>query len=110
MPRDLEEERRQTLAGMPPLVKSPPSLDHEDALDEHRHGRDPNDLHPITGTLNPSYLDSCVALENATFPPNERGDEAKVRLYNCFPWFLVGIFFHCFHLFLISVPHLLHVT
>ncbi|KAK8223784.1 hypothetical protein IWZ00DRAFT_361041 [Phyllosticta capitalensis] len=77
MPRDLEEERRQTLAGMPPLVKSPPSLDHEDALDEHRHGRDPNDLHPITGTLNPSYLDSCVALENATFPPNERGDEAK---------------------------------
>ncbi|KAK8159707.1 hypothetical protein IWX90DRAFT_508418 [Phyllosticta citrichinensis] len=85
MPRNLEEERRQTLAGMPPLVKSPPSLDQEDALDEHRHGRDPNDLHPITGTLNPSYLDSCVTCENAAFDEALRGDRNKIlyRLTIC---------------------------
>lgn len=37
-----------------------------------------NELHPFVQTLTLSNLDSCVQLENATFPPNEAASKEKV--------------------------------
>lgn len=37
-----------------------------------------NDLHPYVQTLSLSSLDSCVALENAVFPEEERCSTEKV--------------------------------
>lgn len=37
-----------------------------------------NDLHPYVQTLSLSHLDSCVALENAVFPEEERCSREKV--------------------------------
>ena len=38
-----------------------------------------NDLHPYVQTLSISNLESCLALENAIFPPQERCSREKVR-------------------------------
>ena len=49
------------------------------------HGQDSksmDDLHPRIETLNETYLDSCVALEAATFPEQERCSREKVRFRN----------------------------
>lgn len=85
MPRDLESEKA-TLQGMPPLTKSPaqdsPSVDEQDTGDrlmrDMQKGRQRDELHPLVQTLNPSYIDSCVKLEEATFPEDQRGSREKV--------------------------------
>ena len=38
-----------------------------------------NDMHPYVQTLSISNLESCVALENAVFPEEERCSREKVR-------------------------------
>ena len=38
-----------------------------------------NDMHPYVQTLSISNLESCVALENAVFPEEERCTREKVR-------------------------------
>ncbi|KAL8709331.1 MAG: hypothetical protein Q9220_005924 [cf. Caloplaca sp. 1 TL-2023] len=38
------------------------------------------DLHPYVQTLSLANLESCVALENATFPTHERCSEEKVKM------------------------------
>ena len=38
-----------------------------------------NDMHPYVQTLSISDLESCVALENAVFPAEERCTREKVR-------------------------------
>lgn len=37
-----------------------------------------SDLHVYTQTLSPSNIESCVVLENAAFPPEERASRQKV--------------------------------
>ncbi|KAK7726266.1 hypothetical protein SLS57_003352 [Botryosphaeria dothidea] len=86
MPRDLESEKA-TLAGLPPLTKSPAqdsegaSVDNRDPGDKLMHdmqkGRQRDELHPLVQTLNPSYIDSCVKLEDAAFPEGQRGSREK---------------------------------
>lgn len=39
-----------------------------------------DDLHPYTQTLSLSDIESCVILENAAFPPQERASREKVSL------------------------------
>lgn len=39
-----------------------------------------NDVHPYVQTLSISNLESCVALENAVFPEEERCSREKVRV------------------------------
>jgi hypothetical protein len=41
--------------------------------------KDLNDLHPYVQTLTVADVESCVALENASFPPEERCSPEKVR-------------------------------
>jgi hypothetical protein len=40
--------------------------------------KDLNDLHPYVQTLTVADVESCVALENASFPPEERCSPEKV--------------------------------
>lgn len=42
------------------------------------NGKNLSDLHPYVQTLSLMDVESCVALENATFPENERGSREKV--------------------------------
>ncbi|OMP87233.1 Polyamine N-acetyltransferase 1 [Diplodia seriata] len=101
MPRDLESEKvrpewqartrrradapQMTLAGLPPLTKSPAqdnaSVDDKDPGDKLMHdmqkGRQRDELHPLVQTLNPSYIDDCVKLENAAFAEGQRGSREK---------------------------------
>lgn len=42
------------------------------------NGQDLSDLHPYVQTLSLTDVESCVALENATFPENERCSREKV--------------------------------
>lgn len=87
MPRDLEAVAKED--GMPPITKSPDTMeerprlmDFEDeeamisALSQRNEKRD--ELHPYTQTLNLSDIDSCVKLEEAAFPPEERATREKV--------------------------------
>jgi hypothetical protein len=96
MPRDLEAiAKEDNLQGMPPITKSPDTLDEEDrpprgmtlidmedeeaminALSQRNEKRD--ELHPYTQTLKESDIESCVKLEEATFPENERCTREKV--------------------------------
>lgn len=46
---------------------------------QEREIRTKNDLHPYVQTLSLADLDSCVALENAAFPEEERCSREKVR-------------------------------
>lgn len=45
---------------------------------EEREIRTKNDLHPYAQTLSLADLESCVALENAAFPEEERCSREKV--------------------------------
>ncbi|KAL8950462.1 MAG: hypothetical protein Q9222_003502 [Ikaeria aurantiellina] len=56
-------------------------------------GKNLEDLHPYVQTLSLANLDSCVALENATFPAHERCSEEKFayRLTTC-PELSLGLF------------------
>ena len=88
MPRDLSAiAKEDTLQGMPELTKSPEEVDRipmaaEDEatmfsqLAERNEKRD--ELHPYTNTLKVSDIDSCVRLEEETFPPHERCTREKV--------------------------------
>ena len=38
-----------------------------------------DELHPYTQTLSLSDIESCIRLEEETFPPNERCTREKVR-------------------------------
>lgn len=92
--------KEDTLQGMPALTKelakSPeemdqgaqgvfnrePPMDAEDeesminALSQQTEKRD--ELHPYTQTLTLSDVESCVRLEDETFPPHERCTREKV--------------------------------
>lgn len=46
---------------------------------QEREIRTKNDLHPYVQTLSLADLESCVALENAAFPEEERCSREKVR-------------------------------
>jgi hypothetical protein len=39
-----------------------------------------DELHPYVQTLSLSDVESCVILENAAFPPNERASREKVSV------------------------------
>lgn len=46
--------------------------------DSRARADDRNELHPYVQTLSLSNLESCVALEEAIFPPQERCTTEKV--------------------------------
>lgn len=48
-------------------------------MHDMQKGRQRDELHPLVQTLNPSYIDSCVKLEDAAFPEGQRGSREKVR-------------------------------
>lgn len=84
MPRDLESEKA-TLAGLPPLTKSP-AQDHDGAADrdpgdkllkDMQKGQSRDQLHPLVQTLNPSYIDGCAKLEAAAFPADQAASREK---------------------------------
>ncbi|KAK3641762.1 hypothetical protein LTR56_011087 [Elasticomyces elasticus] len=100
MPRDLAALKEDTLQGMPQLTKSPEEVEGRqdqkmDAADElklFRHMRanagnnsKRDELHPYTQTLSLSDIESCILLEEATFPENERCTREKFdyRLRHC---------------------------
>jgi hypothetical protein len=80
MPRDLESEKT-TLDTMPALTKEPeggaPPVTEDGQLLKAESKRD--QLHPYVQTLNMTDLESCVSLENATFPPHQAATRDKVR-------------------------------
>ncbi|GAB7354279.1 hypothetical protein MBLNU459_g4804t1 [Dothideomycetes sp. NU459] len=86
MPRDLAEMRDAVLNGMPDLEKSSKTLDpprssaSESASSGHK-SKDKEDrldeIKPYTKALTVSDVDSCVKLEDATFPPQERCTKEK---------------------------------
>jgi len=108
MPRDFAALKEDTLQGMPQLTKTPeevvdddaesgPSSAPMDAVDEARMFRSlmkrhntagggggmnskRDEIHPYTQTLSLSDIESCILLEEATFPPEERCTREKVRL------------------------------
>ncbi|KAK3680802.1 hypothetical protein LTR37_021044 [Vermiconidia calcicola] len=97
MPRDLEAlTSEDTVQGLPELSKSPEEMvdrkgltEAEDersmlnALSQRNEKRD--ELHPYTQSLTLSDIESCVRLEEATFPENERCTREKFqyRLKRC---------------------------
>lgn len=100
MPRDLFAERDHAVQEMPMLEKTekstalPPQLHQSSPVDfaapTHRRGskdkieRDMDkqdawaEIKPYTKSLTPSDVESCVKLEDATFPPQERATREKV--------------------------------
>ena len=96
MPRDLSsflsKATDDTLQSMPQLSsqKQEPERLHDDhdqdsdateyidELGQSNEKRDP--LHPYTQTLSLSDIESCVRLEDAAFPPQERASREKVSL------------------------------
>lgn len=84
MPRELKPIADESVA--PTLTKSPEALDDEmpegemtieDILAQQNPKRD--ELHPYTQTLKLSDIESCILIENETFPPQERCTREKVR-------------------------------
>lgn len=85
MPRDLKERSGDA---MPPLTKSPDPVDEQtpggiedegtlrDILSQRNEKRD--ELHPYTQTLKLSDIESCILVEDETFPPQERCTREKV--------------------------------
>lgn len=61
------------------LDKDPQSLTHAQLRSKGANISARNDLHPYVQTLSVADVDSCVALENAAFPENERCSREKVR-------------------------------
>ena len=49
--------------------------------DSRARADDRNELHPFVQTLSLSNLESCLALEEAIFPPQERCSRERVRLF-----------------------------
>ncbi|KAF2836073.1 acetyltransferase [Patellaria atrata CBS 101060] len=90
MPRDLETEK-DTLSNMPPLTTAnhitnePEEMygvngirEHEDKIQADMRQRSTRDgLHPYVQVLTINNLDSCIALEEASFPPNQRATREK---------------------------------
>ncbi|KAK0352537.1 hypothetical protein LTR91_020881 [Friedmanniomyces endolithicus] len=114
MPRDLAALKEDTLQGMPQLTKTPEEVVDDgdedgrppsapmDAQDEARMFRSlmkrhntagggggmnskRDEIHPYTQTLSLSDIESCILLEEATFPPEERCTREKFhyRLRHC---------------------------
>ncbi|TKA82946.1 hypothetical protein B0A55_01320 [Friedmanniomyces simplex] len=113
MPRDLAALKEDTLQGMPQLTKSPEEVEEDnrpasssssftmDADDEtnlfrslaRRNNNNNNtntnskrdEIHPYTQTLSLSDIESCLLLEEAAFPPEERCTREKFhyRLRHC---------------------------
>ncbi|KAK0248932.1 hypothetical protein LTR91_003606 [Friedmanniomyces endolithicus] len=113
MPRDFAALKEDTLQGMPQLTKSPEEVSNDeseagpssapmDAQDEARMFRSlmkrhntasgggginskRDEIHPYTQTLSLSDIESCILLEEATFPPEERCTREKFnyRLRHC---------------------------
>jgi hypothetical protein len=90
MPRDLTALAKESnIQALPPLPKS---TDNKNDFDESMSAEDEDqmlselsirndkldELHPYTQTLSMSDVESCVILENAAFPPNERASREKV--------------------------------
>ncbi|KAL8806473.1 MAG: hypothetical protein Q9223_004754 [Gallowayella weberi] len=105
MPRDLFGRTRKNEAPLTTSAESQTSLHNEFTIhrgdeglgyDTSRNAKDtkalPN-LHPYVQTLSLSDLESCVALENATFPEPERCSKEKFtyRLTTC-PELSLGLF------------------
>ena len=90
MPRDLQAVAKEdTLQGMPELTKSPEEVDRttmsaedEGTMFDQLANRNEklDELHPYTNTLKLSDIESCVRLEEETFPPQERCTREKVSL------------------------------
>lgn len=90
MPRDLSAiVKEDTLQGMPELTKSPDEVDRREIAEEDeetmfdqlaKRNEKLDELHPYTNTLSLSDIDSCVRLEEETFPPQERCSREKVSL------------------------------
>lgn len=95
MPRDLLAERDGIIAEMPILEKSggstaqPPKGDlstserkrssNKDKIERDMDKQDAwVEIKPYTTSLGPSDVESCVKLEDATFPLNERATRDKV--------------------------------
>lgn len=64
---------------------------------QEREIRTKNDLHPYVQTLSLADLDSCVALENAAFPEEERCSREKVRENLLYIYFSISVFVICFY-------------
>lgn len=95
MPRDLTalaaDVQDEAVSNLHQLTKSPESVSSDvlaDASDPSMNSitssaplskRD--HLHPYTQTLTVTDVDSCVRLEDATFPPQERCTREKVRFH-----------------------------
>lgn len=92
MPRDLQNERAAEGAHeeMAPLTKSPDPVDEQipgglededqliNILSQTNEKRDK--IHPYVQTLSLSDIESCILLEDETFPPQERCTREKVSL------------------------------
>lgn len=100
MPRDLSKEatvdsmprlnRENAPESLPPKITTSPEAQYDDddmdeegggsilgrVADQRNEKRD--GLHPYTQTLTLNDIESCVRLEEATFPPNERCSREKV--------------------------------
>lgn len=76
---------------LPPEITTSPEAQYEDDEDEGEGGgslfgqiadqrnEKRDQLHPYTQTLTLNDIESCVRLEEATFPENERCSREKVR-------------------------------
>lgn len=98
MPRDLSSiANDRTLQDMSSLSKV---VDQDYSYEERMSERDEDkmvavlsqrvkqldELFPYTQTLSVSNIESCVVLENAAFPPEERASREKVSLpHECSP-------------------------
>jgi hypothetical protein len=92
MPRDLTELVKQdALSNMSPLDRSDavqqPSKPQQGSTFAEMAAKNSkrDDLHPYTQTLTLSDVESCVILEEAAFPPQERATREKVSQPLLFP-------------------------
>ncbi|SMQ51004.1 unnamed protein product [Zymoseptoria tritici ST99CH_3D7] len=98
MPRDLSALAKESNIETLPTSRKPTANDdayeepmsaddESQMIDElsERHNSKLDELHPYTQTLSTADVESCVLLENAAFPPNERASREKFqyRLKNC---------------------------
>lgn len=95
MPRDLFGRRTadETPLTASPDAKTPGFGSFAEQMQLSRGNTAKDDLHPYVSTLGLADLESCVALENATFPEHERCSEEKFvyRLTKC-PELCLGLF------------------
>ena len=80
MPRDFMTEK--ALGSMPPLEKSPGNPLHMTDPDTQNMGQEQSQivrsLHPFTQILTLKDVESCIKLEEATLPPEQRCSREKV--------------------------------